>query len=266
MKDKKVKLSKENKIIMFIFISYLIIMLILFLPEYYRRIHDKVYIVTHNYQIKYENGRWSKIEKNKGYTNKSFQVYNDGKFMGEYNVFYSNSRVNILDKDDNRIPYQGVVFAYSSNIPFNVFNVTNNVEMTESDKAIIDKALSSLKINGFTAANLLQKVDIDLDNDGSNETIYSVSNFYANEDKADKAFSIIFIYKNGEVDIVAQSISDEYNDSRVPSFNIQKVFDMRNDKKYKIIYSQEYFAHPDRECVVIRELKENGKIIRDFCR
>ncbi len=256
--------NKNVKIILSIFILYFVVMLILFLPNYLRNKYDNLYILSGNFvKIKYENGTWSNISDSKDYKLKEFTVYDDNEYKGVYKLLFSN-RFYLYDFSSKAVDYTGPLFAYNGTLKLNVIGIDHNNEMSESDIYIIQNVLASLDISYTDNFNLFQKVDLDLDNDGGLETIYCINNYYV-DNISDKVFSIIFLHKNNTNTILASKVisMDQIYDE--PSFEIHKILDIRNDKKYEILFTQNYFGQPEKECAILYELSGKRKEIANFC-
>lgn len=257
MKDKN-----AQKVIIGLLI-YLVIMLVLFLPGYLKRKHEKLYILSGAFiKIKYENGRWSNIKNSNDYKLQEFSVYDNNQYMGKYKVLFSN-RLNLYDSTGNSISYNGPLFAYRGTLDL-VVNDLIQSDFEEVDSYIIQQVLSSLGISYTEEYNLFQKVSLDVDHDGMIETVYCISNYYV-EHPSETVFSIVFIHKNNNNYILNQKVISSDLIYEEPSFEIHQVFDIHNDGKYEILFTKGYYSRPESECAMLYNLYDERKLIHNFC-
>ena len=255
--------KKAYKIVIVGVILYVIIMLLIFLPGYISKKRDKLYILSGDFiKIKYENGKWQNITDSDDYKLKQFEVFESGNYKGNYKILFTN-KYYLYDSKGKNINYGGQLFSYSGTLKLGVVNVANN-EITENDSFIIKEALNKLKINNFNKLNLYQKVSLDVDKDNVVENIYAISNYYVDEN-LDKVFSIVFVEKNGKIDFLIDKVisSDKIYDE--PSYEINKIIDVKEDKKYEIMIEQSYFSRPEESCIILNKLYGNKKEIKNLC-
>lgn len=256
--------KKAYKIVIIGIISYVIIMLIIFLPNYIHDMRDKLYILSGDFiKIKYENGKWQNIDNSDDYKLKEFEVYESNEYKGKYKILFTN-KFYLYDEKGKNTSYEGQLFSYTGNIKLGIINTISS-EMTDNDKYIIERALSKVGIAGFNSLNLYQKVSLDVDKDGIIENIYAASNYYV-EEIVDKAFSIVFIEKNGNIDILKEKIISTDKIYEEPSYEINKVIDINEDKKYEIMIEQSYFSRPEDSCIILNKLYGKKTLIKNLCK
>lgn len=262
MENNKFKLDKSAKTLIIIFIVYLIIMVAIFLPGYLNR-RGKLYIVTDNVRIKYDNGKWIKLKRNDEYKLKEFEIYEDGNHIGKYKLVDTN-KIHLYENGKEYV-YNGNIFAYNGSISLDVYDTEFLDSITDEDKQIIDQALTSLDISTNYELNYIEKKNIDVDNDGNIDTIYCINNYYS-EDENNQKFSIVFIYKNNKINIIDKQITDVngIEDSKI--FYINKILDVKKDNKLELLYSSNYpNGSTSSECTNLYNLNKNKKI-KDFCK
>lgn len=257
---------KENKtyrIIIIGVIIYVIIMLIIFLPNYIRNQSDKLYILSGDFiKIKYEYGKWQNITDSSDYKLKEFEVFESDVYKGKYKLLFSN-KFYLYNEEGKNVDYSGKLFAYSGTLKLDVVSILNS-ELNDNDKFIINKAISKIGIINFNDLNLYQKVSLDVDKDGTIENIYAVSNYYT-EEILDEVFSIVFIEKNGDIEILKEKVisSDKIYDE--PSYEINMIIDIKKDKKYEIMIEKSYFSRPENSCIILNKLYGKKSVIKDLC-
>lgn len=260
MNKKKFKLDKSIVIIISLLVIYLIIMLVLFLPSYLRKMNDKLYIITNDYSIKYEKGNWKYFDSSSDYK-KKFDIYVDNSYLGNYNAVFNN-RFFLYNDDLEPVRYGGKLFGYNGTISLDYYYI-EELEKTENDISVINRALESLGVYDINEINLFQKISIDIDNDQNNETVYCINNYYTYDGK-DK-FSIIFVDNDGKIDIIEKVITTEDMIYSATIYGIDSVMDVKQDKSYELIITKNYYSDPDSECVVIYNLT-NKKVINNLCK
>lgn len=255
--------KKICKLIILGLIIYCLIFVIIFLPGYLRKLHDKMYIIYGNdLHIKLENGEWSDIENINDYKFNKFNVYSGNSFLGKFKILNSNTLI-LYDDYYNKVNYSDTIFAYNSNFDVSVVDLIET-EKNEKDDLVIDSVLDKVKISNYNDLNLFQKVSWDFDNDGVIENLYCISNFYTYEDFP-KLFSIVFIEKNNKIDIIKSNIIDNIDLNVEESYTIAKVIDLRSDGKYELLLSNDYFSRPYDSCAIIYSLSGKYKEITNLC-
>lgn len=257
------KTEKAHKIVIIGVIIYVIIMLIIFLPGYIRNRTEKLYILSGDFiKIKYENGQWYNITNSDDYKLKEFKVYESGQYKGDYKLMFTN-KYHLYDTSGQTVSYNGQLFAYTGSLEMSVIDIENG-EITESDKSNIEKVLEEVKVFEYEDLNLFQKASLDVDKDGVIETVYCINNYYA-EKIPSKAFSIVFIEKNGKIDIIKEKVISSDKIYQEPSYEINKILDIKNDKNYELMIEQSYFSRPEDSCVQLYRLSGKKSLIKNLC-
>ena len=196
------------------------------------------------------------------YNLQKFNIYENDNLLGEYKVVYSN-RFHLFDEAGKEKEYDGQLFAYRGKAKLEIISTLEFNELTETDKVIIDKALVDNNLSSNYQFNLMQKLSYDIDNDGEEEVIYCLNNYYIESNDKD-TFSIIFMYDNNEIKVIAKDVVTDNNVYTHPMYEIKKLLDVKKDGKYELMYSQMYFSNPDNECAILHNLNKN-KVIKNLC-
>lgn len=255
--------KKAYKTVIIGIIIYVLLMTVIFLPIYLKNRREKLYILSGDFiKIKYEKGSWKNITKSDDYKLKDFEVYEANNYKGKYRILFTN-RFYLYDSNGQSVPYENKLFAYSGTLKLGITDITST-EMSENDKSIIQRALAKDNITSFNQLNLFQKVSVDTDKDGVVENVYAASNFYTDEE-LDKVFSIVFIEKNNTITVLKKNIISSEKIYDEPSYEINKVIDVRDDKKYEIMIEQSYYSRPEDSCILLYKLYGNKKLIKNLC-
>lgn len=257
LKD-KFKLDKFSKTVLIILGFYLVVMLIIFLPKYIKLRKEKLYIITDNYRIKYEFGKWSfnNTDKKEEYT-----FYENGEYKGKYLALLLD-KIRLYD-NGSKVNYKGKILGYRGSLKLEVYNIIEDSKLEETDKLAIDKFLEKENIKATYDTLYLQKAILDVDNDGTEETIYCVSNNL--DENSQVAFAAIFVSDGDKTDVLVSNSEKAEDKMMLKLYNLENIFDIKKDKKIEILYSTGYsMGSVDEQCYVLHNLSSK-KVIHNFC-
>lgn len=195
--------------------------------------HKNIYIGDTRWE--YSKDKWidssNKISNGLKLSNYYIYKQNTWEYVGRYDVKYSNGNWYIRSKNDY-VKYDYPLFAYKgSGIKLYDFEVKYNIEKTKVN-AILKKA----NISKYSTLNLSKSIKIDVDNDGSDETIYVLSNVYSQNEEP-ILFSIVALEDNGEYKII-KSITKKEEEM----LNIFAIIDVDGDKNLELVIAREVFS------------------------
>lgn len=255
--------KKAYRTVIILVALYVIVMLAVFLPNYLRGLHDKLYILSGDViKIKYEQNGWHNITNSDDYKLQEFNVYNDKGSLGKYKLLLTN-RFYLYDNYGKNVAYDGMLFASRGTVKLGVIP-KSDLDLDDIDKDIIKRALEKIKITTYDNFNISQKYVLDVDNDNIEERIYCISNYYT-ESNYNKLFSVVFIEKNGQIDFLIKKVIDSSKIYDEPSYEINRIVDVKEDKKYEVIIEQSYFSRPQKACAIIYNLYDSKKEIANLC-
>lgn len=210
-------------------------------------------LINYNVKWHYKNGKWSNISdeefnkmKLKGY---KIMDISTNEYVGKYDLVLNNYWYV-----ENKI-YENSMFAYKGLSKLSVIDCSLE-ELSQSDFDIIAKVLKDKNISGYNELTISDKIIIDYDNDGDNETIYEISNMYAEEER-NEFFSTIFIYDNGNYDILEINIVNGDSMFDKNQSIVYAIVDINGDGNYEIIVENMAFSRPDESKFSLYELKNN---------
>ena len=186
----------------------------------------------------YQNKKWINV-KRKSTIEKlnwnTFKVYEDNKYLGEYNVWYDRTKWYYFDKKNDSINPTGKVLAYKSNFEIKIDEYVEK-EIEASDKKYINYVLEENEISTSSKLTSSYKVEIDYDSDGELEVFYVLSNVFPIDFEPDTIFSIVFMVKDNKIYYLYKDIDDnKVKNGCKPYFNY--FFDMNTDGVDEIILS-----------------------------
>ena len=159
--------------------------------------------------------------------------------------------------------YNGTLFGYRGTLDLNYLDTKIVDSIDDNDKQVITKVFEDNSIPVDFNFNLYQRIDYDLDNDGSTDNIYCISNYYM--DNMDKYYSIIFTNIDGKINIIDKIITDSDGTYEKPMFKISNLVDIRDDEKYELLYMNNYFSQSGTDCVKMYNVTKN-KLVKNFCK
>lgn len=235
-------MNLENRKILIIIISLLLILLISFITF---TIDDKdLYVISSpNTVFTYKDGEW-KAEKNKRKYNKKYEVYIDGKYQDKYRAKYNKyEKTYEFKKGFKSQNITDLFLGFRGKTKYSVENA-NYLETNISDYKNIEKILIDNEIEyNIPDLPIKNKLVLDMNNDNINETIYFISNTF-DDTTNKKAFSLIALVDNtNNITYIHREVVGINNiyDICMPYFN--SVIDVEEDKNLEIITSCAYYSN-----------------------
>lgn len=163
-----------------------------------------------------EKGNWLNILDKEPYNWKKYNIYVNNEKLGNYYLVYNN-KWYIFDNKKNSINYNGSLLAYSSNDEIIIRDF--KVESIINDE-IANTVLSQNNIKINQEFTVQDKIKIDIDQNGEEDTIYLISNHLPLSANENKRFNLVFIIKNNKLYYLYKDIDKTINShSCKPSIN-----------------------------------------------
>lgn len=212
---------------------FCVVLIFVFGILFIKDINTKYIIFADGNHLK-NDGKWN-IINNDDIPNKKYKVVQDGNVVLE-------SKLDVLEKEI----YAGNVRIISDTIAYRGNNIENkyyrDVDFEESDYQYLNQILNQKGINiDSHYLSFLYKYEIDLNNDGNNETIYAIANHYDIE--IGQLFSLVMI-KNGEI-IDFSTFEDEF-DAYIPYLYFINIY-----QKSSIIFKNTYASMIGQDVKII---------------
>lgn len=266
--NKRLKLDKTSRRIIYFLIIYAIVVVAVFSFMYFNK-KGSLYIITSDYKIKYIDGDWLNITSVDDYNMQECSVYDNDSYLGKYKLLLSN-KFYLYDENGKPITASGNVIAYRGSIKMSVLNTDLYMEALDTDNSYIKQALDKANIENVSDYEVKQKTVLDVDNDGIDEKIYVVSNVLVSDPntldgyrdtKDNTIFSILFMVKDDKIYIIdSKKDQEDYK-----YFEMSHVIDIKEDGKIELIYLDKYLQTDYNQCVKIYDLNKE-KTIKDFCK
>lgn len=237
-------MKKDKKVAIFILIFLIVGASIFFLTigiDLLNKSSENIIIIGNSGGFKKVNSRWVHINtKNelKSLGGNKFNVYVDNSYFGNYNLLYDD-KWYLFKNDDTPVNYNGNMLALSGSIKYKVANfTTHDIE----DKTYVNRVLRENNISEDSILTYSYYTDIDLNNDGVLERIYTISNKFPYEDVGNLSFSYIFMLKNDKIIYLyknKEEIDDVYSGCNP---YISNLIDIDEDNKLEVIIGCSYYS------------------------
>lgn len=243
---KKFKFELRYLIIVIVIILYLILcFFVLQSNDESEEERNPIYMVLGaDHKFTYLDG---KIEKgsdkdwNQTFGNKKFYTYNDGKYLGQYNLMQYNTQIYAFDDANDSVNISGFLFAYSYDQQIDVVD-TSYVEYDENIGAVLDYLVegSTIVIPPVEQLKMLQKIPVDLDGDQEDEVVYAI-NSLGSVDNHQK-FAFLCYEDDGEVYRIISKTGNSNDSDMMHYYSIAQIMDLDGDNKKELIVRDTQFG------------------------
>ena len=199
----------------------------------------------------------SALEKKIADTTNTSKVYLDNKYFGEYSLWYDDSKWYAFKSDKSAVIMEGDLLAYSSNFDLDIkeFEIKENTNNTYVHQVL---AKNELPTSSQMTINSVVKVDID--NDGIEEEIYTISNAFASDFYPDKLFSIAFMVKDEQIYSMYTNIEEASFGNGCKPY-VRAILDINEDKTYEVILTCGKFSIQKQEDMLFKLNKEKFDLL-----
>lgn len=203
---------------------------------------------------------WEQIKQiNKDVLNQKYTVYSNDEKIENVKIDYASNTWYYLDKNSKDLDLKNVRVASSkiNDIALANYKIEN---YEDSDETILKEALDENNITNIDSfKSTMKKLTYDLDQDGTEETIYTITNRSLSATD-DKPISKMFLAKNGKI---SQYIA---TDTKKPYF-VREIIDLNNDNQYELIVTKGVIDMPSFDsCYQIYSLKNNKWQLTHDCK
>lgn len=248
-------MKKSYIVIIIVFIIYTAIICFIFGNNNTTR--DNTFLVTNDTVFKYEDNEWIKNSfSNELYSKNLFNVYISNKFQGQFYLSNHNDKWYYFDKNNNSYDFYGDLFATSEGVNVSVAQFTEENASIQEVNEILYK--NNLSINNINELTLNKKVNYDIDDDGIDEVLYSLSNLTLNVDSEDIILFSLVVYSDNDKLTTIINDSGTVSSNEVNYFyNIYNIFKLNNDKNYKVIIKKEKIMNSSQNCDGLYEISSS---------
>jgi hypothetical protein len=251
--------KKKYIILLAILLIYGIIVFVFFSGNIKKKNSGASYIIVGpSTRWKFEEGKFLRVNDSKEYNSMDFKVYDQDKYLGKYNVVFME-KMYLFDGQKNSIKYNGNIFAINGNLKADIIRFKQE-EINKRDYKILEELLKNEKIEEDISKITLTKVMIDIDGDGTKETIYTASNAF--DETVQTSLSYIYLIRKNKAEILISkkmSVERMLSDNCVPFIN--HIIDIDRDKNYEFIIGCEGFSMSGTQNILIDNYKNNYNIL-----
>ncbi len=174
-------------------------------------------IINPSVRWQYRSNKWINMDLSK-------------RSLGKFNIYGEDGTYKF--KTDNNEIYNGkdllskTAIAYKGKISIIDYDINYNVTDTEINEVL---SKSNIKKSGYNNAS---KINLDIDNDGKVESIYSINNVFEIGGLGGNYYSIIVVKDENTYKLISKKTS---NEPFTNPYNISLIVDFKNDGIYEII-------------------------------
>ncbi len=207
--------------------------------------NKELYIILKNHNIKKINNKnYTDIDNDLIYTKYTYDLYDEGNYVGKFTSLYNNDQEYFFDKNKNKYTPTGDFMAFYGNIDYEVKKIVKSNDLSLSDIEIVNKVLTEndIQTGGYNQNNL--KITTDIDNDGVDENIYKIDNiFKLNIEQESKSYAFIFMQKNDEIVYFYKYVDSIDQNISTCSPYISGIVDINKDNKNEIFVGCSYYSY-----------------------
>lgn len=237
----------KNKIIicyLLLFVIVIILGVLLYKSE------NSMYVFVNNKEMwRKDNNNWKKVSNNyiKKYQGEELTLFLKSNYNGKVYYKYEGDSINLYDENNTLINFGPSMISIKSNLDYKNVKIASEVNNVEKDINVVN-ILERFSLNKNQRVRI-KKYEVDLDNDGKNDSLYSISNFYLGDEKADKCFSIIFSVINDDINVIDKTIVDLDKQNSTWSTSLNSVIDLDLDNNFELILVSTSYGQDDVYCM-----------------
>lgn len=256
-------MDRRKKLYITIFVLLGIYFVVMFIFVIYPAMKDgkrETYVIVNNdAKWKYEDRKWQDISigEKKLYNWQKFDIYQNQKELGNYFLLDSNGW-HIYDDERNPVKKDGVsLFAIRSNQDYE-FAFYDTVDVDQENIGYVEEVLNEHNITtrDFTVCEMFS---YDLDQDGEEEKVFTVSNMFITEYTTvpRNIFNFIFVVDSGKIIPVLEEVDTYDKMYHHCSASVAYVVDLDGNGTFELITSCSYYSNQGT-CIELYE-KVHGK-------
>lgn len=248
----------KNKIgitIVFLLLIISLIFSLIYLPYIN---NNSIYVVVEDKAVwRNIGGKWSNssIRKLKRMSFNEFYSFDTKGYVGKTYLNY-NEQMEVYNNNFEKISLTNGLLSIKTNTGLKNTKVAKFYnDIDDSDYPYIYKVLEKFSIKEELSITAL-KYTIDLNNDGKEDKIYSISNFYNGEEK-DQAYSIIFSVINDNIEIIEKVVVDKNEELKTQTLYLRYIVDVDSDNNYEFIILKTSYGNSQYDCNVMYKYDSN---------
>lgn len=231
------KKKKRYTVILVILIIYVLLMVLVLGKDTLIKSKDATTIIIGDNTIwNYSDESWLNITSSSTIDDISwldYKVFLDNKELGNYYLWNDGNEWYIFDSNKNAVNKEGSIIAFRSNYDIKVKDFT-----TEEIRNYyhVDKVLEENDLSTSSKYTVSTEISIDIDSDGSKETLYFISNAFPLDFNPSKVFTFVFMVKNSEIYPIYKEIAQNNSVNGCKPY-LSAIMDIDEDNTYELVVS-----------------------------
>ena len=252
--------ENDKKIVMFVGIFILIIVIVVIVINvFWNKKSNQFLIIDGTLILEKQGNKWSQLtDLNDDVLKATYTIDNGETSHENVKLNYNNNKWYYMDQNYHDIDDNNFRIAYSNMDKIKLGSFTSQYGSDE-DINLIDQVLSKQNIENYQSfLPNTRKTIVDLDNDGTNEIIYTTTNISLSYD-GKKQMAALFLVKEGEVKQVI-----DINEKN--PYWVTEILDLNNDQKYEVIINKgDIDLRTFNSCYQIYEMENNKLKLQQDC-
>lgn len=204
----------------------------------------------------YNNSKWYIVNTNEKLAD-PFDVYSDGKYVGNYDLVYNN-KWYYFDEYNKNVQIDGIKFMINTN--YNFTSYAFNIEYKKNDD-LVEQITQQLDINYNKFTYNLKTFKIA--NNSKLEILYAVDFYEKNDEYVSlgPAYTAVFYASNNKINIIKYLEFSESNKDYC-SLSIDGIFSFENDNN-KVLLSCTYFDQIPSDYYLYENNRDKYELVVD---
>lgn len=247
--------NKIGIIVIFILIIISFIFSLIYLPYID---NNMLYVVVEDNTVWKSNGKkWSNsnLRKLKRMSFDKFYSFDAKEYIGHTYLDYNKS-LDIYNSNFEKVSLTNGLLSIKTNKPIknkNTAKLYNDID--ELDYPYLEQIFNKYSISENEEMTTF-KYTIDLNKDGKEDAVYSISNFYNDAEKS-KAFSIIFSVINDNIEVIEDNIVDPKDELKDKALYLKYIVDVDSDDNYELIILKTSYGNVKNDCNAMYKYDNN---------
>ena len=249
--------KKRYIVILVILIIYVLCIFLLGEKEdSFKYKNDELTIIIGESTIwKNNEGKWQNITEESAIEELNwleYNVYIDNKKLGKYYLWNDKEEWYIFDSNTKSVAKEGSLIAYQSNYTIKIKDFkSENIRNYYN----VQKILEENKLDKESQFTIAEEINLDIDNDSNNETLYFISNAFPLDFNPSKIFSFVFMLKDGKIYQLYNSVENNTINNGCKPY-LSAVIDVDHDNNYELVITcAEYSV--EKPTVMLYKLKDD---------
>lgn len=239
--------KKNNTPYIFVLVLLGVFFLIIFFTvglDNLKNRNKKLYLIVDQSSVwEYGKTKWKNVDRQNylEYNWKKCKYYEDGNFIDDQYLVYTNNKWYIFDSNKDAIIPNSRFLAVGGGKKVSV-KKNQMIDTDQSDQPVIERVLRENSISDYENFVTKSKFVMDLDGDHDDEVLYVLSNMFSTDFSPSKVYNLVFVKDKDSILYIYKDIDqldNMYNNCKV---YLNNILDVDQDSKYEIIIGCGYYS------------------------